>query len=232
MPRSKTRVYAVDKLAVGDVYGDFTVTHIDKTDRNVLIDVKCNLCGVAQESLVYTYVLRKAEQSSYNHGCYACYRTHKKKPTLTAEEAQARRVEYWARARKKQKEARSANYEKAKKYREQARAYTNNLSWARQRLMHLKSRAVKYGVPWESNAHEGLDLPSECPVLGIPLFKGTNGPTMNSPSIDRKVPALGYVKGNIQIISQLANGMKQNATPEQLLRFADWVRRTYAEQST
>lgn len=32
--------------------------------------------------------------------------------------------------------------------------------------------------------------------------------------------------------SQLANGMKQNATPEQLLCFADWVRRTYAEQQS
>lgn len=227
MPRSKSRVYAVDKLAVGDIYGDFTITNIHKSDGRVLADVKCNLCGVLQEALAYTYVVKKG--SCATRGCYACYRSHKEKKTLTREEAQARRAEYWARSRKKQKEARAADPEKAARYKESARAYVRNLSWARHRLMHLKSRAIKQGVPWEADAYEGLDMPAVCPVLGIPLFKGTGGPTMNSPSIDRKVPSMGYVKGNIQIISQLANGMKQNATPEQLLAFAEWVQKTYAQ---
>jgi len=37
----------------------------------------------------------------------------------------------------------------------------------------------------------------------------------------------GYTKDNIMVMSQLANAMKANATPEQLLLFSDWVIKTY-----
>ena len=64
-----------------------------------------------------------------------------------------------------------------------------------------------------------------CPVFGFELVYGDDGEhgRNNSPSIDRIDPKKGYVKGNIQIISKLANSMKQNATPEQMMQFAQWV---------
>jgi hypothetical protein len=58
-------------------------------------------------------------------------------------------------------------------------------------------------------------IPDVCPVLGIPLFK--NGKlTANTPSIDRIKPELGYVKGNILVVSLLANRIKTNATAAQI----------------
>lgn len=50
-----------------------------------------------------------------------------------------------------------------------------------------------------------------CTVLGIPLERG-NVPSPNTPSIDRIIPSLGYVPGNVRIISLRANTLKSNAT--------------------
>jgi hypothetical protein len=38
--------------------------------------------------------------------------------------------------------------------------------------------------------------------------------------LDKIIPELGYVKGNVRIISTLANTMKSNAIKDQLLTFA------------
>ena len=39
---------------------------------------------------------------------------------------------------------------------------------------------------------------------------------MSSPSLDRIIPSLGYVKGNIRVISFRANTLKNNATLSEL----------------
>lgn len=65
--------------------------------------------------------------------------------------------------------------------------------------------------------------PAKCPVFDCPFVERGKGFSPWSPSIDKKDPALGYVPGNIQVISMLANAMKRDATPEQLQQFAQWV---------
>lgn len=69
---------------------------------------------------------------------------------------------------------------------------------------------------------------SKCPVLGIKMVWGDktkkfNGPRMNSPSLDKFTPSLGYVMGNVNWISMRANYIKQDATPDELRRVADWL---------
>lgn len=70
-------------------------------------------------------------------------------------------------------------------------------------------------------------LPKVCPYLGvgfIPLDKDYGY------SLDRIDSSKGYVKGNIQVISRLANIMKNNATKEQLIAFAKGVLEVHSKE--
>jgi hypothetical protein len=91
-----------------------------------------------------------------------------------------------------------------------------------------KSRAVQSGLEFNLDK-EDIQIPTHCPVLGIPLVvhKGTSGGRDNSPALDRVDNSKGYVKGNVLVISHLANMMKSSANVEQLIRFSEWIQSTY-----
>lgn len=97
------------------------------------------------------------------------------------------------------------------------------------RASGLYYSAKRTGIPvgFASPAEFGLYLksiaPAACPVFGVPFIERGRGFSQWAPSVDKINPALGYVRGNIQVISFMANRMKANATPEQLKQFASWV---------
>lgn len=85
-------------------------------------------------------------------------------------------------------------------------------------LSNAKVRARRMGI--EFNLEESdIIIPEFCPLLNIPIYRGTNTVKGNSPSLDRKDTRLGYIKGNVQIISYKANTMKSDATPDELKNF-------------
>lgn len=67
---------------------------------------------------------------------------------------------------------------------------------------------------------DDLDWPVKCPYLDIELNYSTDNLSDNVASLDKIVPELGYVPGNVQIISNLANKMKSSASKEQILTFS------------
>ena len=84
-------------------------------------------------------------------------------------------------------------------------------------LLHgAKQRAKKSGLPFDIT-YKDIVIPEFCPYLGIKLVPFSE---WSSPSLDKIIPTLGYVKGNIQVISTKANTMKNNATQEELICFA------------
>lgn len=90
---------------------------------------------------------------------------------------------------------------------------------------NIKARALKLGIPFEL-PKESIEIPEKCPILGIPLVYGigVGKSSDNSPSVDRIIPEKGYVPGNVHVISFKANRIKNNATPEELMRVAVYFR--------
>lgn len=97
-------------------------------------------------------------------------------------------------------------------------------------LQAAKHRARKFGVPFDL-AREDVSIPTHCPALGIPLQVGKGKITDGSPSLERIRPALGYVRGNVVVVSHLANRIKNSATLEQMISVAGWALRMLKETS-
>lgn len=127
-----------------------------------------------------------------------------------------------------QKQYRHANKEKLRlfnKYyqRDYFKKYPDRyLYWS------IKGRATRKDLPFDLS-FEDVVAPKYCPILGIELKRNQGGKSnsWDSPSVDRIIPELGYVKNNIQIISMRANLMKNDASVEELQRFADWITKTF-----
>ena len=88
------------------------------------------------------------------------------------------------------------------------------------RLLHnaeyrAKTRGFEFNITIDD-----IVIPEFCPLLGISIFTGNKENYNNSPSLDRVDNTKGYIKGNVKVISTLANNMKNSGTIEQLLEFA------------
>lgn len=74
---------------------------------------------------------------------------------------------------------------------------------------------------------EDIIIPEKCPYFDIPFIPLDRNWGY---SLDRIDSSKGYVKGNIQVISSKANTMKNNATKEELIKFAEGVLYLHAQE--
>lgn len=64
---------------------------------------------------------------------------------------------------------------------------------------------------------EDIIIPDKCPLLGTPINKNRGrGHNPDSPSLDRKNNAFGYVKNNVHVISTRANALKGDASLDEM----------------
>jgi hypothetical protein len=83
-----------------------------------------------------------------------------------------------------------------------------------------KFGALREGIKFELKP-EDVPWPDVCPILGIPIKRTPGAAGDGSPSLDRINPALGYVVGNVRVISHRANTLKSNCTsPREALAIA------------
>ena len=90
------------------------------------------------------------------------------------------------------------------------------------RVTDAKKRALKkkldFNIDVEYVIRQLIKTNYMCPYLGVKFEKKNSDYVL---SIDRIDPTKGYVKGNIEITSRLANTMKNKATNSQLIKFAE-----------
>lgn len=76
-----------------------------------------------------------------------------------------------------------------------------------------------------------LPLPSHCPILEVELDYLTSERTWNSPTLDKVMPERGYTRGNVEIISDLANRIKNDAQPHEILKVYEWLSDYYKKNN-
>lgn len=102
------------------------------------------------------------------------------------------------------------------------------LFWANKAYHRLKNTSKQSDVPCDITVEQLSALYNAtsgvCPVMGFEMKLDNATTSDNSPTVDRIIPANGYVVGNVAVISHLANRIKSNATADQVQKVADWLR--------
>ena len=93
-------------------------------------------------------------------------------------------------------------------------------------LANARNRAKEKKIPFNLTI-EDIIIPNVCPILGIKISEINNQAKDDSPTLDRinPNPKIGYVRGNVQVISHRANLLKNNATLEELDTITRWMKR-------
>lgn len=82
-------------------------------------------------------------------------------------------------------------------------------------LARAKSRAKKNNLPFNIELGD-IIIPEKCPLLGIKIESMEYKNSPNNPSLDKIIPEKGYTKGNVWVISNRANTLKNDATTQEL----------------
>lgn len=96
-------------------------------------------------------------------------------------------------------------------------------------LLSSKTRAKNKKVDFNLDIEYLHSIATDkCPVFNVDLKyassqKGPGNPDPYAAALDRVIPELGYVKGNVVFISNWANSIKSDATEVQLYAIADWL---------
>jgi hypothetical protein len=113
------------------------------------------------------------------------------------------------------------NRQKVKEYVQTKRGHVGKL------LANAKRRAKQKNLDFDLDLNylESITT-NECPIFKTPFVWGRyrgRKKFRETPSLDRIIPELGYVKNNVVFISHRANSIKNNATERELYDVADWL---------
>lgn len=92
-------------------------------------------------------------------------------------------------------------------------------------LNSARARAKKKQIIFSIDLND-IVIPEFCPVFtDMRLNKNNKKQGLDSPTLDRLIPSLGYVKGNIRVISWKANHIKSFASLEDITKVYEWLKK-------
>lgn len=93
-------------------------------------------------------------------------------------------------------------------------------------LKNIQERSKRRGYETDLELIDIPVVPKNCPVLGIPIYRGSLKNKDNAPSIDRLNPNLPYLKkyrDNLSFISHRANRIKSDASVDELQKIIAYM---------
>lgn len=138
--------------------------------------------------------------------------------------------------RLKNKEWREKNKDKLSEYEKSPQRKEKNKLWRENKRQEDRYRFIWYAakrrakinnIPFTITKQDIINIcpkDNKCPILGITLEFGNKISQDNSPSLDRIIPSLGYVPGNILLISYRANRIKNDSTLDELEKICSFMR--------
>ena len=119
------------------------------------------------------------------------------------------RTEYNEYCKKKKKES----YSKEKRRQDYLKNINKEIFYA------AKQRAKVKNIPFTISLDDVI-IPERCPVFDIPLDSRNR---YHAPTLDRIDNDLGYIKGNVDVISSKANRLKNNGSIEDFKKIIQYM---------
>ena len=161
----------------------------------------CIKCSTAKDESEYRIVHVKGRKDWVETRCNACTRVYRRA---------------WQNA----KYQRNPDEHKRRTLRRYHQSKSDPLQFM---VSRTRTNALQKGVEFAMTVSD-ITLPIHCPALGIELTRPGGGLKETSPTIDRLDPNIGYVSGNVNVISMRANRFKNNATLAELEAIVTWMR--------
>lgn len=99
------------------------------------------------------------------------------------------------------------------------RYYEKTISIEEQLLKAAKNRAQKQNLEINITIDD-IIIPEVCPIFGTSFIQFS----WHAASLDRVDNTLGYVKGNVAVISRAANSLKSNGSPEVFQKILNYIK--------
>jgi len=98
----------------------------------------------------------------------------------------------------------------------------------------LKAKARDNNIEFNLDSKYLQDIfpkDNRCPALEFTFKRGDGKRIDESPTLDRIVPNKGYVKGNVQWVSGLANQIMSSATPDQVVQVGEYFKQVVEKKN-